>query len=114
MANLRHIPGNQRVEVAPRRARLIQECRDPEMKLGETLRRVGSLPLFQRVRDVLDFARATGQFIKEYGPTMQVFWRILHRLDQCNASFNLAVQLLDGHDLRAIFDGANSFRFFPQ
>ena len=68
VADLRGIPRNQRIEIAPRRTRLFEQGRDPEMKLGETLGGVGGLASFKRVRDVFDFAGALGEFIKERSP----------------------------------------------
>src|SRR5688572_18545691 len=66
-----HFPRNKRVEIAPRRARLVENRSDPEIELRETLGRIRLLFLFERMRDIFDFAGVGRQFVEESGPFTQ-------------------------------------------
>ena len=75
MYGKRRFPRNKRVEIAPRRAHLVEDRSDPEIELRETLSRIRLLLLFERMRDIFDFAGVGRQFIEESVPFTQVIWR---------------------------------------
>ena len=105
-------PRNKRVEIAPRRAHLVEKRSDPEIELRETLGRI--LFLFERMRDIFDFAGVGRQFVEESGPFTQVIWRAHHPSIRATHTPISLFNCLTAPNCVRCFDRVEPFRLLAQ